>query len=376
LLGRALALLRPLRLDVYLELELADIQATEQEAAAMAEAAAERAHAAHDRCAEALAKADAVRRRVALGAGATVDEQEALAREAISLLEEAGDHEGRVHAWVILGGAHNHRGRYEDYTLACEQALYHARQIGRPGLFQLPAALVHGPRPADEALRTLDRLLVDELNPWAMLPRAELLAMLDRFEEAWETAHEASRQLLELTGDEEAEQLAFIAALAGDYETAARYLQMACDLFQARKRVSVLSTYAPKLGRLLCMLGRYDEAEPWAQTGQDLGDQDDVATQTAWRQAQALVRSQRGEHEEAERLAREALAIAEQTDNLNTQGDVLCDLAKVLESADRQQEARAMLERALERYERKKNLAMAAQIRQRLEVKEDTTRLM
>jgi tetratricopeptide (TPR) repeat protein len=376
LLGRALALLRPLRLDVYLELNLADIQPTEQEAAAIAEAAAERAHAAHDRCAEAVARAEAARRRVALGTGATVDEQEALAREAISLLQEAGDHEGLVHAWMILGGAHNHRGRYEDYTLACEQVLYHARQIGQPGLFRLPAALVLGPRPADEALRMLDHLLVDEPNPWARLPRAELLAMLGRFEEAWATAHEASRLLLELTGDEGDEQLAHIAALAGDLETAARYMRMACDLFQARKQFAVLSTYAPRLGRYLSILGRYEEAEPLAQLGRDLGDECDVATQTAWRQVQALLCSHRGHHEEAERLAREAVAIIERTDALNVQGDALCDLAEVLEQADRLQEARTILEQAQEQYERKKNLAMIAQIRQRLGLKVDITRLV
>jgi hypothetical protein len=67
--------------------------------------------------------------------------------------------------------------------------------------------------------------------------------------------------------------------------------------------------------------------------------------------------------------------LIEQTDNLNTQGDVLCDLAEVLERADRPQEARTVLDEALDRYQRKKNLAMVAQIHRRLGIQEDAIRL-
>ena len=41
----------------------------------------------------------------------------------------------------------------------------------------------------------------------------------------------------------------------------------------------LLSTYAPKLGRSLCELGRYDEAEPLAELGRELGDEGDYVTQ-------------------------------------------------------------------------------------------------
>ena len=62
-----------------------------------------------------------------------------------------------------------------------------------------------------------------------------------------------------------------------------------------------------------------------------------------------------------------AVAIIDQTDGLNFQGEALCDLADVLATAGRSEEAAAALEQALERYERKKNLAMVAQVRPRLE---------
>ena len=85
-------------------------------------------------------------------------------------------------------------------------------------------------------------------------------------------------------------------------------------------------------------------------------------TQMLWRQVQALVDAHRGEHGEAEPLAREAVAIAERTDALNFQADAYCDLAEVLAAAGRTEEAAAALEQALERYKRKKNLAMVAQV--------------
>jgi tetratricopeptide (TPR) repeat protein len=193
--------------------------------------------------------------------------------------------------------------------------------------------------------------------------------MLGRFDEARARAQEASRRLRELTGEEDGEAVfasAQIATRAGDHEAAARHLRVLCAWLEEHDQRAVLSTLAPELGRSLCALGRYDEAEPLAQLDRELGDEQDVATQMLWRQVQALVCSQRGQHVEAERLAREAVAIAQRMDALNVQVGALCDLAEVLTKAGRPQEATGMLEQALERYERKKNLAMASQLRQRL----------
>jgi hypothetical protein len=56
---------------------------------------------------------------------------------------------------------------------------------------------------------------------------------------------------------------------------------------------------------------------------------------------------------EAERSAREAVAILEPTDALRWRGEALTDLAQVLETAGRLDEAAAARPQALERYERK-----------------------
>jgi class 3 adenylate cyclase/tetratricopeptide (TPR) repeat protein len=372
LLERALELLRPLRPDVHLELDLASAlwEHDPRQAAAIADAAAEQARTIGDRPGEAVALVVASFQRL-LTSDAGADELEQLARAAIPILEEAGDHDGLVHVWHALGfGVANVRCAYAEWAEASEQALLHARLAGqRPThLFNLEIGLVLGPRPADEALAKLDALLPESASPYPLVFRAHLLAMLGRFDEAWPSAFEASARLRELTGGADGADytLADIATLAGDHEKAARYLRAWCDFLEERRQPALLSTYAAMLGRSLCALGLFEEAEQQARLSRDVGEEHDIATQAHWRQVQALVDSQRGRHVEAEALAREAVDLIDRTDALNFQAAVLCDLAEVLRNAGRADEAAAAFEDALERYDRKRNRTASDQVRDRL----------
>jgi tetratricopeptide (TPR) repeat protein len=153
--------------------------------------------------------------------------------------------------------------------------------------------------------------------------------------------------------------------------SAAHALQEDCAYLEATGHTAGLSTAAPQLGRILCRLGRYDEAEQLAQKGRELGDPDDIATQIVWRRVQALVHAHRGEHTEAERLAREAVAYAQLTDMLQEQGDALADLAEVLEAAGRRDDAIAAWREALDCYERKQIIPLARRTRERLAALQD-----
>jgi Flp pilus assembly protein TadD len=113
-------------------------------------------------------------------------------------------------------------------------------------------------------------------------------------------------------------------------------------------------------------LDRLEEAEAAAGRSQALGASDDVTTQMFWRQVQAKVLARRGGRAEAERLAREAVALGEPTDALVWKGDSWADLAEVLEVVGKHDEAKAALERALALYERKGNVVSAKRIRARL----------
>jgi tetratricopeptide (TPR) repeat protein len=86
-----------------------------------------------------------------------------------------------------------------------------------------------------------------------------------------------------------------------------------------------------------------------------------------WRQAHAWVLARRGEHGEAERLAREAVEIGETTEDLNSKAKARADLAEVLTLAGYADEAADLLQQALDRFEAKENLVEASRTRERLE---------
>jgi tetratricopeptide (TPR) repeat protein len=341
------------------------------DAAVIADAAAARARDTDDEAGEAVARVVAALYRHSTGAETTAN-LEALARAALPPLEQASDHAGLEQVWNALAWVANMRGRFDEMGKAFEHRLCHARLAGRwrPGLLSgVVWALVVGPRPASEALQRIDELLLEHPTPRSLLWRANLLAMLGRFDEAWQIALEASTQSREFSGTATAEQhLAAIASLVGDHDTAVQHLRRLCDELERQGVRSFLSSFAPMLGRELCTLGQYEEAERLARQGRELAAPDDVMTQMLWRQAQALVHAHHGERPEAERLAREAVEIAERTDSPNRQGDALCDLAEVLDAAGSPAEAAEALERALDRYQRKQNVAMVAQVQPRLQV--------
>ncbi|MHB8959655.1 MAG: BTAD domain-containing putative transcriptional regulator [Candidatus Limnocylindrales bacterium] len=394
LLGRALELTRPIRFDLHLEVDFCyGIDWTDpKRGAAIAKAAAERAQALGDKPGEALARVVCAEFSIFAGDGG-VDELEALARAALPLLEEVGDQAGLARVWYALGfRVAQDRGRFEDMAEACEQVFRRAGfggqrpgdaggpddvawgTAGASGVFaSLAFALADGPRPAAEVLGELDALLRGRPNPRLLLWRAYVLAMLDQADEAAPSPGrlcELSREVGAFPGEAIA---AAIATIQGDHETAAAYLRIMCAELEERGQPGFLSTFSPTLGRSLCALGRYSEAEPCARIGHDLGDESDVLTQTLWRQVQAIVDAHRGETEEAERLAREAVTLSEQTDSPTYQAQALCDLAEVLRCAGREPEAADALAQALDRYERKGNVAMARQVRGLLAVEHVAT---
>jgi tetratricopeptide (TPR) repeat protein len=154
--------------------------------------------------------------------------------------------------------------------------------------------------------------------------------------------------------------------LAGDPAAAAEFGAEGCRLLDELGDKTFQSTAAGWLAQALYALDRLEEADASAGRAAELGASDDAATQMLWRQVRAKVLARRGEHAEAERHAREAVALGEQTDLLDLQGDAYADLAEVLSLAGRPKEATEALEQALARYERKGNLVMAQRAQMRL----------
>ncbi len=367
LFARAVELKRSCALDVHLELDYAEALHWEDAAAAVrvAARAADRARAAGDDLAELLARVAEGHYRILSEGLPDVDAVEALALKALPLAEEAQDDAGLVWVWRALGyGVANYRQQMEAWGQASLRCVSHARAAGWPkgDAYGVAAALVWGPRPADEALRTLDDLADDLGDPAYDLKRAYLLAALGRFEDAWAVATPASDRLREFGDGRYLEWPFYIAMLEGDYGRAAQLGRELVELVTERGLVAFQVGTGLQLARCLCRLGRIEEAAPYVAFALE-------ANPDEWQAMllQGLVRAHRGEHAAGERLAREGLMEGERTDMLTWQGDAWWDLADVLLTAGKTPEAVDALEQALDRYERKKNLAMAAQVRSRLD---------
>jgi tetratricopeptide (TPR) repeat protein len=158
-------------------------------------------------------------------------------------------------------------------------------------------------------------------------------------------------------------------ALSGNHEVAADRIGAWCAWLEKRGQTADVPECTGMQGRELALAGRYEEAERRAARARELNqrlNRQDPLTQSLWRQATALVASHRGEHAEAERLAREALTNILETDCPQYQADAFCDLAEVLEAAGRRDDAIAAWQEALDRYERKEIVPLARRVRERL----------
>jgi len=374
LLERALSLTRPFRLDVNAELDLAAACLQDPvQARGIAEEAAVRAAQAGDETGEALARAMTVYYGYMTNPGSP-DELEALLVDARQRLEKTDDHAGLAQVWWALGfGVANLRGRSDDWATAALQARNHSRLAGRSApTADLGTALVCGARPADEALDVIERLLEETPSTWLRLNRGWLLAMLGRGDEGWQVTEEASARLRDQGDNRWGEwMLAEISLLAGDYDDASNRLRVLCDWLESKEQFGFLGSYLGELGWTLCRLGRFDEAERLAERAQGLEQGRDPTIDPdswhTWRQVLALACAHRGELAEAERLAREGVALTAQNDSLDVQCLALWDLAEVLAAGGRAEEAEDALDQALDRCRRKKNLALSTQVRRRLD---------
>ncbi len=206
---------------------------------------------------------------------------------------------------------------------------------------------------------------------WLRASRAIALAMSGRFDEARALLAATREELAERGGDL---QLAVITGiessiaelLAGDPGAAAELAAEGCRRLEELGEQAFLSTAAGVLAEALYALGRLDEAESWAGRAADLGASDDMFTQVLWRQTRAKVLGRRGSHAEAERLAHEAVAMADATDDLTGRGDARGALTEVLLLAGKVNQATAVLEQALALYDRKENHVSAERTRLRL----------
>jgi class 3 adenylate cyclase/tetratricopeptide (TPR) repeat protein len=380
LVERAIGLVPRDELDVPLEIDRADAlfaSGRPKEAHRQIAAVARRAAAAGDRVGELCARIEAGTIQVYIEPVGASAELEMITAEALPELEAAGDDYALYLLHFARATLAHGRARGDEEIAAQEQLLLHAQRTGLPHVMASAAAggvaaRFFGSTSLAELLRWLDEREARFGPDWRMIGwRASVLALQGSFDEArslqaeFHRAHEERGDLLQL-GSQLSQNAVRIELLAGDAEAAAALGERGCRILEEAGERAWLSTSACQYAQALYELGRLGEAEEWARKGSAMGGADDMATQILASQVTAKVLARRAEHDDAERMGGEAVALADSTDSLMFQGDARVDLAQVLELADRAQEAMAPLREALERYERKGALVPAERARQRL----------
>jgi class 3 adenylate cyclase/tetratricopeptide (TPR) repeat protein len=312
-----------------------------------------------------------------LAEAASGTEERLLVEEALEVFGAAGDEAGLASVWRLAASAELGALQWRAMAIAAANAAEHAERAGDLVSLHEPLgaghpARVYGPFPVEEALAFF------EANPAATsfqeAFRGQLEAMRGNFELARQSVAEAIARARELGQQLPAAghsmQEAEIELMAGDAEHAAEAaLRGVADLERLGEQ-GWLSTVAGHGAEAFYRLGRDDEAWQLTEKAEEAGAADDVMTQMQIRQVRGKLLARRGELDDAERLAREAVALGEPTDALEAKANSLRDLAVVLAAAGKRDEALPALAEAQALYQEKGHTVGVARIEElRFELK-------
>ncbi len=289
------------------------------------------------------------------------DEAYREARRAISAFEEHGDERGLAKGWSLLGLFHLTKCNFGAAEEAWEKAAAHAEAAGDTreqleSLGWVPLVVWGGRTPVDEGIRrcreVLDRARGDrKAMAGALFSWANLEAMVGRFDEARRLMAEARRTLEEIAltvwmAGPLTEMSAWVELWAEKPSAAERELKWGVQTLQRIGELAWLPTIAGILAEAEYVGGRYEDAEASIRLGEATAGSDDAYSQSLLRGVRAKILARAGGVEDAVRLAREAVAIAEPTDFLFMQAFVHEVLGEVLTIAGRPAEAAEAFARA------------------------------
>ena len=260
-----------------------------------------------------------------------------------------------------------------------EQAAEHARRAGDDHardeiLTWIASSLWVGPTPVTEGIRRCEEMRGEvsespESEAAILRHLAGLHAMDGRFELARGllATSNATYEDLGLTLNAATSQNeAAVELLAGNPAAAEQSLREGYRALEGMGERLFLPTTAAFLARAILEQGRDEEADQFVELSARLAASGDILTHVLWRGVRARILARRSEAAEAEAVAREAVALAQETDFVNHRADALLDLAEVLEGSRRREEAFAAVSEALRLYELKENTVATSTARSRL----------
>ncbi len=293
--------------------------------------------------------------------------------------EDAGDVAGAALAWGAVGGFAWMRCHADDAAAAWRRAIDGFRATDEKLLLSeylgwVASTVVWGPMPCPDGVLALQALAEEAHDaPVAVSDISESLGNLRLFlgdvDEARALFSEADRQKREMGRSlplaHSSQQLGLLERLVGNAAESERILHegVSALIEASSSAVSIVSAFHAES---LYDLGRYDDAERAAAIAVDSWGMD-IASRVIGMRVRAMVAARSGRFDDAERMAREQIAIIDETDFIVDRGDARIGLAEVLELAGRRDEADAAATAALAFYEAKGNMLQADLARVRLE---------
>ncbi|MDT5365286.1 MAG: hypothetical protein QOC69_7048, partial [Mycobacterium sp.] len=311
-----------------------------------------------------------------------LDEIESAVGAAAEKLSGLDDAAGEAKAHTVRAGCLARLGRIGDCETALDQALTAARRAGEQRrvnavLAQAPLAALWGPNPVPRAGgRCLDvvRLLrITTGSPVVEATSTRCQGVLDAFRGRAAAGRQlidsARRTLTELGMRHarlEVDQFAGIVELVADNPAAAEpHLRRACNGFRRMGLDVDTAETAALLARACLALDRDAEADELCTESERLAGHA-LKPSIAWRTVRAQLLARSGFHEDARRVAEEAVTLAGCTDALVDHGDACLALATVLSIAGDTEGARAASNKAVGLYELKGAAALAEAARRTL----------
>ncbi len=378
LAARALALVPAGQGDMMLEFDLVDSLAMSgdiERALVSVAAAREREVARGDRAAELAFVVEEELWRMYAAEGALVGQLEGVLDRVEPELEAAGHDLGLFGLYFARAYVALAKGWADEATRVMERGLPHCERLPphclQYALRQLVIARDQGSTSGSEFIAWLEEWDSRRGTKTRTPRRWRALARLGHTEEARGLILEMRRQERELGNlNDAAHSARFVAdieRLIGDLDAAEAALAEGVALLEQLSRYSALAEVYAHHGLALADLGRIDEAEAALARADSRIDPGDLATQIVLSRCRAKVLAGRGEVAAALEAAHRAIALADETDNINDQAEARADLAEILSADQRPLEAAGVYAEALSRFERKENLVMAARVRSRLE---------
>jgi len=301
------------------------------------------------------------------------------ARRVLEACERLGDDYSLAQAWNLVGLVEGSGlGRYGAAEESWARGLEYAERGGYAAvkgeiMGWLMIMAIFGPLPADKGIERcvgfFEQADDEKVRAFAQVERAVLEAMRGEFDLARELLADGHRTFqslgLNVWAANNAQEGYLVEMLAGNPAGAEEMLRASFDELERMGDRGFNSTIAGMLANALEAQELDEDAIRFSRESERLAPADDSYSQALWRTARAKVLVRRGQVEQAEALAEQAVDILP-PEMVMARGHAHLDLAVVLHRAGRK-EARAAATEAARLFEAKGNLVALAEARRFLE---------